>query len=401
VPWEERALGDRASAAALLASALLAGSPAGAEGSAPAALEAPGADWNLLARPVTALQTRLEDAGITFTVDLAFIDQYADRVLRGQHNYGTFAWRTLGDWKLTSSERWGQGRLNWNLLGAVGLDYDTGSQTIDGNIGSVSVPHTNVVPDPAALDELFWTQIAAAGRFVVHAGKINQNTHFDANRVANDGFRQFLGGALENNPSIPWPEYGGLGALFRLQLGSDAYVMLGAADSSSTEPFAFWKTVDDGSWYQLAELDLTRRIPGLGLGHYRLTPWHNHLSGEDGWGVGLSFDQELGSPHPLAFFRFGVGDEDVTPVETFVSGGLAWQAPFARSGDVIGLGVAWSDPSPSAGARNETLLELFYRVRLSPSIELTPDLQLVFDPANNLGDDLVVIPGIRLTFFFQ
>ena len=49
---------------------------------------------------------------------------------------------------------------------------------------------------------------------------------------------------------------------------------------------------------------------------------------------------------------------------------------------------------------NETLLEIFYRIALSPSIDLTPDLQIVFDPAYNEQDDLVFIPGVRLAFRF-
>jgi carbohydrate-selective porin OprB len=34
------------------------------------------------------------------------------------------------------------------------------------------------------------------------------------------------------------------------------------------------------------------------------------------------------------------------------------------------------------------------------SITLTPNLQLVFDPASNAGDDVVVVPGIRLLMKF-
>ena len=62
--------------------------------------------------------------------------------------------------------------------------------------------------------------------------------------------------------------------------------------------------------------------------------------------------------------------------------------------------MAWSDPSPDVGFRSETLLELFYRVELAKAISITPDLQLVFNPANNLEDELVVVPGIRLHLKF-
>jgi porin len=102
----------------------------------------------------------------------------------------------------------------------------------------------------------------------------------------------------------------------------------------------------------------------------------------------------------VAFFRFGYGDEDVTPVKTFVSGGLAFEGPFGREDDMVAIGVAWSDPSPGNGSRSETLLELFYRVTIFGSITITPDLQLVFDPANNPNADIVVVPGGRVQLKF-
>lgn len=175
--------------------------------------------------------------------------------------------------------------------------------------------------------------------------------------------------------------------------------MAGAVNSND-EPWAFWKSVDNGNWSQLVEIGFIPDVPALGKGHYRITPWHNHLSGSDGWGLGLSFDQELGLDRLVALFRFGIGDDDVTAVQRFVSGGLAFERPFGRKDDAVSLGVAWSDPSPGSGTRKETLLELYYRLALSPSIEITPDLQIVLDPANNAADDTVVVGGVRLHLSF-
>jgi carbohydrate-selective porin OprB len=62
--------------------------------------------------------------------------------------------------------------------------------------------------------------------------------------------------------------------------------------------------------------------------------------------------------------------------------------------------VAWSDPSPGEGFRDETLVEIFYRVEIAKAISVTPDLELVFDPANHPSDDFVAVPGIRLLMEF-
>ena len=188
--------------------------------------------------------------------------------------------------------------------------------------------------------------------------------------------------------------------MVRGNLPKQAYVMFGVGDSSMDTAVLPWKTLDNHSWYQLLELGVSPDIPGLGKGNYRLTPWHNHLFGADGWGVALNFDQELGRKDLIAFFRFGWGDEDVTPVETFVSGGVGFEAPFGRKDDLAAIGVAWSNPSPGDGGRDETLVEILYRVEVAKAISITPDLQLVFDPADEPDHDFVIVPGIRLLLKF-
>jgi carbohydrate-selective porin OprB len=364
------------------------------------------ADWNRLGQGVDAGKRKLGDWGLRFDVDLDFFDQHASRVVSGRKNFASFSWRVMGDWQLFdlgSSEHLsaiGAGYLGWNAFGTAGLNYDPVQETVTGNVGAVNILNATVFDQGAVLDELFWKQVALGGKLLVLAGKIDQLYHFDTNRVANDGYSQFFSYSLQNNPSIPGPLYGGFGGIVRVNLAEQVYGMLGMGDSSMDKALLPWETLANDSWYQLLELGLGPEIPVLGKGNYRLTLWHNHLFGADGFGIALNIDQELGRKDVVAFFRFGIGDADVTPVKTFVSGGLAFEAPFGRAGDLVAIGVAWSEPSPEVGFRSEALLELFYRVEIVKAITITPDLQLVFDPANNLGDDIVVVPGVRVLLKF-
>jgi hypothetical protein len=364
------------------------------------AVEADPSDWNPLAQPAARGKRWLKRARVTLDVDTAFVYQYASEVRSGTDSAGTFAWRVAGDWEAIGSERMGTAYLAWNALGTAGLNYDPAIETLSGNIGAISDVNGNVYPDGGALDEVYGKYVAPGGRFLFFPGRIDLSSHFDTNAVANDGFSQFLPFALTNNPSIPWPLYGGIGGLFRLNLTPWLALMVGAGDSSSDEPIAAWKTVGDGSWMELVELDAHIRVPRLGEGNYRLTPWHNRLSGEDGWGVGFNFDQALVISGLVSFFRFGIGAPDVTPVETFVSGGVAWEGLFGRTGDWFGVGAAWSEPGTGAGVRNETLLDVAYTLALTHSLELTPDLQLVFNPADAPSARTVVVPGVRMLLKF-
>jgi carbohydrate-selective porin OprB len=378
----------------------------GARKLAPAAVGPVHAEWNRLGHLVNAGKSELRDWGITFDVDLTFFDQQASRVESGRKNFGTFSWRIMGDAKLfdlRDSDHLsglGRGSISWNTFGTAGLNYDPSEQTLSGNLGSISTLNATVFDSAAIVDELFWKQVTWGGKLLVLGGKIDMLYHFDTNRVANDAYSQFFSYALQNNPSIPGPLYGGFGAIVRANLPRSTYLMFGVGDSSMDRAVAPWETLDNHSWYQLLELGLSPSVPVLGKGNYRITPWHNHLFGEDGYGIGLSLDQELGRKDLVAFFRFGYGDKDVTPVETFVSGGIGLEAPFGRSGDLAAIGVAWSDPSPGSGDRDETLVEILYRVGLAKGISITPDLQLVFDPADGADHDFVVVPGIRLHLVF-
>ncbi len=357
-------------------------------------------DWNVLSGAGQALKGALRDIGIRLGLDTAFDDQHASQTATGDENFATFGWQTVADLRLHESKQLGTSYLQWTLLGSPGLNYNTDDRSISGNVGSISALNANVFPDPAALDELAFKHVSPAETLVVVAGRVDQSSYFDNNREANNGFRQFFAFALENNLALPFTTYGGIGGLVRFALSKDLYVMTGVGTAKNDEPWAFWKSANDGNWDQIFEVGLTQSLAYLGKGHYRLTPWHGHVSGSDGWGLGLNIDQELGIDRLVAFFRFGIGDDDITLVERFVSGGLALERPFGRKHDLVAFGVAWSDPSSGAGVRDETLLELYYRLQLSPSIALTPDLQIAVDPASDPKHDTIVIGGVRFEIVF-
>ncbi len=361
---------------------------------APPGAEEP--DWNPLSGAAQALKELLPDTGIRLDLDAALYSQHASETVIGDANLGTSAWQSVGDLQFLRHEKLGTSFVQWAFLGSTGLNYDTGDRSLSGNVASISDLNANVFPDHAALEELFFKHVSLEGKLIALAGRVAPSFYFDTNRVANDDFRQFFAFALSNNLSLPFSTYGGIGALVRYAPSKDLYIMAAADTAVNVEPWAFWRSADDGDWNQFVEIGLTRSLPYLGKGQYRITPWHSHRFGADGWGFGFNLDQELGFDRLVAFFRFGFGDDDVTAVERFVSGGLALEHPFGRKNDLVSVGVAWSDPSPGEGFRKEMLLEFYYRLKLSPSLALTPDLQIVLDPANDPKSGSVFIGGVRL-----
>ena len=118
-----------------------------------------------------------------------------------------------------------------------------------------------------------------------------------------------------------------------------------------------------------------------------------------------------------------------------VSCGIGIERPFGRRGDRFGFGYNWSRPSDPAGsarltgsllgagpipvtyvglAYNETnvfantsapprpqsMIEAFYRIQLTESMQLSPDIQVIFKPGTRSDVDTSVVLGLRLTTDF-
>jgi porin len=129
------------------------------------------------------------------------------------------------------------------------------------------------------------------------------------------------------------------------------------------------------------------------------------VSGVTQAGVGFNFNQQLGRHSPFGIFgRFGVGGETVTNIggaRAQVATGLVMQSPLRRlrllrqaGADIAGLGFIWSQPSANqrpAAHDNEYAAELLYVFQITPTAYLTPDLQVIWNPANNadLGNSVV------------
>ena len=60
----------------------------------------------------------------------------------------------------------------------------------------------------------------------------------------------------------------------------------------------------------------------------------------------------------------------------------------------MAVGLNWSEPGDN-DLDDQWTIEAFYRFQLSESFAVTPDVQLIFDPALNPDDDLLPVVGIR------
>ncbi len=142
----------------------------------------------------------------------------------------------------------------------------------------------------------------------------------------------------------------------------------------------------------------------MGTGHYFVTVWRrDRLKIEDvpsGQGVAFHFEQEAGPEGRLVpFARYSYGYGAGLRVRQSLAVGMGLEKPFGMDTDRIGLAFSWAEPAKDP-KRDQYGIEAFYRLAITPSAQLTPDVQVIFNPADFPEASRVLVGGVRLRTLF-
>ncbi len=275
--------------------------------------------------------------------------------------------------------------------------------------------------------ELWYEHHWYEGMLVGTFGKLDLTRWIDQNAIANDEDTQFLNSAFVNNLAIELPADYGMEDYtygFRMSIIPNELFSLHLAFVETEGDFE--EIFDDNLYY--AEADFSPMWGDL-QGNYRFYGWVNssdHIEfdgnddDDDGWGVGVSFDQEF-TENITAFFRFGYQDEDIYAIEYAWSTGVeldgamwdrpddAWAIAYSRTDtsseyrdlfrtarrSVFGRGASSVfDTKPA-----EHVVEMYYRIQLNKYLSLTPDVQWI-ENLQGFDADSVGVLGIRANLQF-
>lgn len=246
--------------------------------------------------------------------------------------------------------------------------------------------------------EAWYEQACYDGRVMVTVGKIDLSNYVDGNAIANDETVQFLNDGLVNSLAIEFPADNGAGIHVGFYPNDWMELNFGWAEAD-----ADWEDVFDNG-FAIGEVNIK---PGLleREGNYRFYAWYNGSdkdkldgsgTGEDGWGVGVSLDQQI-TDNITLFARLGRQDDEVYEVETAWSLGVEISgAKWNRENDAVGIALAQAilsdDISPDD---TETLIEIYYSYALNSQVSITPDIQIIDSPGGDDNNDTVVVLGVR------
>jgi porin len=297
----------------------------------------------------------------------------------------------------------------WRLLegGTLGFKLRDRRNFNDGNsakfaAGTGSIWRTNdslVTDDFTALIQLWWQHRFFEERLVLTLGKIDFSAYFNQNRFADSDDRMFMSQPLSTNPVRRFPG-NGLGIALTVSPSDEFYLAIGAGDANGDAQTSGFNTIDESEFFKVIEFGWTPESERWGKGNYRFTVNHSDEtdSADDHVAFSFSADQDLGEQWGW-FARYSNNTGDVTVIEQLLAGGVVFRGPFGLEHDAVGLGVSWADPSDGS-RRDQTGIEVFYRAQVAPSVQVSPGVQLIFNPADNNDDDPVAVFTLRSNVSF-
>ena len=345
-------------------------------------------------------QRTQEQRGLSFGADYSAVYLNASDSL-GDDDAGGGMIRFYGVWDLVGRGTQDSGALVYKFehrhrytdIAPSGFGFNLGY------VGLMTPPFSN---QGLRATNLYWRQRGGNGGYTWIAGFLDATDYVDVYALASPwtGFFNFAfstGGA-----TIAVPNDATLGVAGAAMLTDQVYIIGGLVDANSdpTHPFDGFDTFfDDSEFFTNVELGVTTSKGRIYVDNYHVTVWHKdrqQVAGvPQGWGVNLSLSRLLNDKW-MPFLRVGYADDGGTLLEKSVSVGFGYQPATER--DYFGVGFNWGEPNENTfvpGLSDQYSFEVFYRLQFSEQFAITPDIQLLINPALNPAEDKIWLFGLR------
>jgi len=342
-----------------------------------------------------------EDYGVSFGLHFYGLYQKASDSLAGQDDdaFGNI-FRFLGNWTLWKKDNGNLGRIEWRVESRSDMFGFEAPGSLGGRTGIAALAPGFAYSDNFDMDlaVINWTQGFANGKAGYAAGRLAFDVYLDA-----FPFQTFSKGFLNRsfilNPTLPTTGVGALGGVVKGFVTDHLWLGAQIHDANAASGKFDFDTVQEGEWLKAVEIGYTPSFGQRKTHLIQFTYWDKDertLAGvSDGSGWAVSTAWRLNDTY-FPFLRFGHSDGGGgVAAEDAVSAGVEISRP---QGEVWTIGAGWAKPSDDTfgpGLDNETVLEMSYKFQIAKNFSLTPDAQVVFNPANNPGKSSIWVIGVR------
>jgi porin len=252
--------------------------------------------------------------------------------------------------------------------------------------------------EPIVVDVLYWRQDLFNKRLSFYAGKIHPNEFISLSMFNNDERSQFLNGTDDSNLTFASDGTYAGGAAVELQATQHVYVHALAVDTEGS-PQGNLNTLVNRKYMESIEVGWLSGSPGKVFRDYRMNFWRDDTATSgSGLGGGIGFEHELTSGW-TPFGRFGFASNTGTAIKQVEELGLDQVKPFGRRGDMFGIALSHTEPN-SGAKHHESVMETFYRLRLTKSVDLGPDLEISNHPMYTSRAYTTALLGMRMRIIF-
>lgn len=340
-----------------------------------------------------------EDYGVSFGFQYYLLSQYANTSQGDKDAFGDI-FRFQGSWTAFQRDNGNLGRLEWRLESRSSVFGQQSPSDLSNQIGAAALNtgfgySSSFNMDLAIIN---WTQGFRGSTTGLAAGRLAFDVYLDAMPFQTFS-RGFLNRAFLVNPTIGTTGIGALGAVAKGYVTRQIWVGGQFHDANAASGRFDLDTAREGEWLSAVEVGWSPSLAERRNKMVQFTYWHKDArqqagtSSGNGWAVSAAYRL---SDKYFPFLRFGDSNGGAgVAAETAISGGVEINR---RSDEIWTIGAGWARPSErthGSGKRDEWVFETSYKFQLGRNFSLTPDLQILINPANSPGQSNVVVLGVR------
>src|ERR1700761_2382035 len=251
--------------------------------------------------------------------------------------------------------------------------------------------------EPITLNILYWRQDFLEKKLSFYVGKIHPNEFVTLSMFNNDERTQFLNGANDGNLAVVYDgTYAGGGAV-EFQATRHVYIHAIAVDTEGAQQRSI-ETLVDRKYAEGVELGWRSGSLGEEYRHFRIGMWRDDTKDlGSGYGGGFGYDHEFHNGW-APFGRFALSTSPGTAIKQVDGIGVARVHPFGRRRDMFAMAYNYSVASQSK--HHESVFETFYRLRLTQSVNIGPDLEVSIHPTYASKAYSTTLLGARMEIIF-
>ncbi len=351
----------------------------------------------------------------TFDPAMAWTYQHATNVQDGFQSARSTLWFGADGAVILWDNPETSGRIVYNMQSTDGA-FTPARPYLGNAVGSPILVNNILVSSNFNLYMLYWKQELFDKKVRIMVGKFEDQVFFDANAIAYNPMSQFMYEGFNESITNPFPSYG-FGGVVQWELSDSWDLRAGTINSESTGKSTGFEYLSSDHLFSIIQATYTSELERgdrIHEGHYRLMAWYNSIgktpSGinpwdASGWGMTFNMDQEIWNGLGV-FCRVGWGESDVTTSNFAVSGGFSIENFLGRQGDGLGFAAAWSKitdlgryqtgfaldpggPGEYVPAGNQTFMELYWRVNVTDTVQVSPVLQYITDSTSGIGESWI------------